>query len=92
MISPMLVASLTAHKGKGFFASNNGFETPYLYAGGALALAFTGFGAFSLDAMLGLTGLTTSAYAAIAVAVGVLGGLAALALRKPVARPAEARG
>lgn len=90
MISVMLVASLTAHAGKGFFASNNGFEPPFLYGGGALALAFTGYGRFSLDALLGL-GLATPALALTAVTVGVLGGLAMLALRKPMTQPADAR-
>jgi putative oxidoreductase len=92
MISVMLVASLTAHAGKGFFASNNGFEPPFLYGGGALALAFTGYGRFSLDALLGLEGLAKPEVAMAAVTVGILGGLAMLALRKPATQPAAARG
>jgi putative oxidoreductase len=91
MISPMLVASLTVHKGKGFFAGGNGIEVPFLYGGGALALVFTGYGAFSLDALLGLERLAKPWLAAAAVSTGVLGGLLALALRQPVAEPREAR-
>src|SRR5206468_12908427 len=41
MISGMVVAILTVHWRNGFFVTNNGFETPLLYAIGALALAFT---------------------------------------------------
>jgi len=91
MLSPMVVAMLTVHRGNGFFAAGNGIEVPFLYAGGALALAFTGVGGFSLDAVLGLTGLASPTLAAVAVAIGVLGGLATLALRQPVSKPAEAR-
>jgi putative oxidoreductase len=91
MISTMLVAIVTVHWGNGFFAASNGIELPFLYAAGALALAFTGFGAFSLDALLGLAGLESPALAALAVIVGLLGGLAALALRHPATKQAEAR-
>jgi putative oxidoreductase len=90
VISPMLVAMLTVHRNNGFFATGDGIELPLLYATGALTLAFTGFGAFSLDALLGLSGLATPAVAALAVTVGVLGGLAALVLRQPVAKQVEA--
>jgi putative oxidoreductase len=93
MISLMLVAMVTVHGRNGFFVSNNGIEHPLLYATGALALAFTGFGQYSLDAVLGLTGLTSPALAAGAVIVGVLGGLGALVVRRPPApKPAEAHG
>jgi putative oxidoreductase len=89
MISPMLVASLTVHKGNGFFAGGNGIEVPFLYAGGALALAFTGYGAFSLDALLGLERLAKPWLAFAAVTTGVLGGILALGLRQPVAKEAH---
>ena len=92
MLAPMLVAILVVHRPNGFFAAGNGIEVPYLYAIGALALAFTGFGTFSLDALLGLTRLATPPIALAAVAVGLLGGLGTLALRHPAPRPAEARG
>jgi len=90
IISTMLVAIVTVHWGKGFFAATNGFELPLLYAAGALALAFTGFGAFSLDALLGLPELASPALGALTGIVGVLGGLAALAVRQPVTAQAEA--
>lgn len=91
MLAPMLVAIITVHRPNGFFAAGNGIEVPYLYAIGALGLAFTGFGAFSLDALLGLTSLATPVIALAAVTVGVLGALGTLALRQPVSKPVEAR-
>jgi putative oxidoreductase len=67
----------------GFFATHHGIELPLLYASAAVALAFTGPGAYSLDAALGLTALSTPSVAAIALALAVLGAVAALALRQP---------
>src|SRR5216684_2182209 len=54
MLSVMIVAAITVHWGH-LFAQNNGIEMPLLYAAGAVALALTGSGALSLDALLGLT-------------------------------------
>jgi putative oxidoreductase len=91
MISVMLVAILVVHRRNGFFVASNGIEHPLLYGAGALALAFTGFGQYSLDAALGLVRLGSPAVAAGAVIVGVLGGLTAIALRRPaVSQPAQA--
>jgi putative oxidoreductase len=90
MISTMLVAIATVHWSNGFFASGNGVELPFLYAAGALALAFTGFGGFSLDALAGLAGLYSPGFVTLAVIAGVLGGLGTLALRQPAGKPVEA--
>ena len=92
MISLMLVAILTVHRANGFFVADNGIEHPFLYAAGALGLALTGFGAYSLDALVGLEGLASPTFAALAVALGVLAGLGALVLRRPVAQAAQAHG
>lgn len=54
VIAVMLGAILTAHKGKGFFNTNGGWEFPLLIALGALAIAIAGPGAYSADAVLGL--------------------------------------
>ena len=51
--STMLVASLTAHRGKGLWATNNGFELPLLYGVVAIGLAFNGAGQWSLDHAIG---------------------------------------
>jgi len=85
MVSVMLVAMLSVHWKQGFFAMSNGIEVGLLYATGALALAFTGFGAFSLDALLGLDGFAALPIALASVAVAVLGAVGALVTRRPAA-------
>jgi putative oxidoreductase len=81
MIAVMLVAIATVHWPNGFFVANKGYEHPLLYAAGAAALAFTGFGAFSLDALLGLR-LTSPVLSVSAVIAGVVGALGAVAMRR----------
>jgi putative oxidoreductase len=83
MISLMIVAMLAVHAKAGFFAQSGGIELALLYAVGAFALALTGPGAYSLDALLGLDALTSSAVAVTAVVAGVLGGEVELLLRRP---------
>lgn len=88
MISVMIVAMLTVHRNAGFFAMSNGIELPLLYAAGAVALALTGPGSFSLDALLGLGWLSSPALAITVIAVAAFGALGTLAIRrapKPVA-------
>ena len=82
MVSVMIVASLTVHWGHGLFASTNGIEVPLLYATVAAALAFTGYGPYSLDAWLGITDRWTPTVALLLVGAGVLGGVANAALRR----------
>ena len=82
MISVMLVAALSVHWSNGLFAGTNGVEVPLLYSTGALGLALVGPGAFSLDAVLGISSLWTPAITLAALAVGVVGGLVNLALRR----------
>jgi putative oxidoreductase len=81
MISVMIVAAVTVHLKAGAFAQNGGVEVPVLYAVGALALALTGFGRYSLDALLGLAPLAAPSIAYPVLAVGILGGFANLAVR-----------
>jgi putative oxidoreductase len=59
IISVMLVAAISVHWQNGLFAASKGIELPLLYAAGAISLALTGPGLFSLDAVLGLTSLWT---------------------------------
>jgi putative oxidoreductase len=87
MVSVMVVAAFSVHW-PNVFAQSNGIEVPLLYAASAAALALTGFGAYSLDAALGLTPLWTPAVSWIALAIGALGGLANLGLRRPPAQAA----
>jgi putative oxidoreductase len=90
MISVMIVAAITVHLKNGVFATSNGIELPLLYGTGALAMALAGFGPFSLDALLGLTQLWTPRVTAIVLAIGVIGAMANLLVRRPTA-PSEAR-
>jgi putative oxidoreductase len=88
MLSVMIVAS-SMHWSKGLFVTSGGIEVPLLYAAVAAGLAFTGFGALSLDAALGLASLYSGAVIGTALAVGIAGGIVVLATRRaPV--PAKA--
>lgn len=90
IVSVMIVAAATVHWQHGLFAQNNGVEMPMLYGAAAAALALTGPGGYSLDAALGLTALSSAATAWAALATGVLGGFANLAVRRPA--PAAVTG
>ncbi len=80
IIAVMVVAMATVHWQHGLFAATNGVEVPLLYSVAAVALALTGPGAYSLDAALGLSWPSEVAW--IAIALGVIGGFANLAIRK----------
>ena len=82
MISVMIVAMGAVHWSNGFVAMNDGVEVPVLYAVGATALALTGPGIFSVDAVFGLEWLWMPRIAWAALAVGVVGGVANLAIRR----------
>ena len=83
MISVMIVAAVTVHWGHGLLATTNGIELPLLYAATAVGLALTGFGPYSLDAWLGLAGIWTLTTTLIVLGLGIAGGFANLALRRP---------
>lgn len=51
--STMLVAALTAHRGKGIWATDGGSELPLLYGLTPVALTFHGAGQWSLDHAIG---------------------------------------
>lgn len=72
-------------------AQNGGYELALLYGAVAAALAFTGPGAYSADAALGLSSLWTPGVAWLALGVGIAGGAANLLTRRPVP-VAEAAG
>jgi putative oxidoreductase len=80
MLSVMIVAS-SLHWKNGLFAAANGIELPLLYSTAAVALAFTGYGAYSLDALFGLARVWTPGLISTVVALGVLGGVGNLVLR-----------
>ena len=85
MLSVMIVAAISVHWQNGVFAMKNGIELPLLYAAGALAIALAGPGEFSLDALLGIGSIWTPRVTALALAVGAMGGVGNLMVRrKPV--------
>jgi len=85
MLSVMLVASITVHLKNGFFVATSGIEHPLLIATAAVGIALTGPGRYSLDAALGNYTLLTPAATWIILAIGLIGGVANLAMRRPAA-------
>jgi putative oxidoreductase len=92
IVSVMLVAIVTVHWGHGIFAGTNGVEVPLLYGAGAVAVALAGPGAYSLDAVLGLTTFWTPALTVAALVLGAAGGAANLTLRRTGADQAQPQG
>ena len=84
VIAVMLVAAVSVHS-KSFFVPKGGFEYTLALGAPALTLAFTGPGSISLDAVLGLR-LAGPGWGAGAFLVGIAGGLATLASRRPAAQ------
>jgi putative oxidoreductase len=84
MLSVMIVAAVSVHWGHGVFAGTNGIEVPLLYAAGAAALGLTGPGRYSLDTLLGLSSSWTPLITWAVLAIGVVAGVANLAVRRPV--------
>lgn len=82
IIAVMLVAAVSVHWRNGLFATNNGIELPLLYATGAFGLALAGPGPYSIDALLGTTSRWTPAVTWIVLAVGFVGGLGNLFMRR----------
>jgi putative oxidoreductase len=82
LLPVMIVAAVSVHWKGGLFAATNGIEVPLLYATGAVALALTGFGPFSLDAVLGIDHTWTPALKLAALAVGAVGGVLNLQARR----------
>jgi putative oxidoreductase len=78
VVAVMLVAAVTVHLKNGFFGSN-GIEMTLLYAVAAVAIALTGPGRFSADALLGLH--FSELIVGIVLLAGVVGGVGNLALR-----------
>lgn len=83
IITVMLVAAYSVHWKNGFWQMKNGYELPALYAAAALSFASAGFGAYSLDAFLGLGGIWSDSIRWIVIAAAVVLGFANLAARRP---------
>ena len=87
IVAVMLVAAVSVHVKSGFFAHNGGYEYTLVLGGAALALAFTGPGAVSLDSALGLA-WSGVRWGILSTVAGLLGGALPLAARRPVEQPA----
>lgn len=88
VIGTMFNASVAVHRRNGLWAVDNGYEYPLVIATAAVTLGFTGAGALSLDARLGLDGASIQS-GLFAVALGLLAGSLALVTR--AAAPSAAR-
>jgi putative oxidoreductase len=76
VMSTMTVAVVAIHWRNGFFQANNGIELAYIYAVAAAAIAFAGYGTWSLDTAFGITATSGPGVALALLALGILGGLA----------------
>ena len=81
LLSVMVVAGVSAHAAKGFFAHNGGYEYTLLLGVAALSVAFTGPGALSLDALLGVRD-AGAGWGLLALLVGLAGAGLQLAQRR----------
>ena len=88
LLAVMVVAAISVHWKGGLFATTNGIELPLLYSIAAVRFALPGPGGYSLDAALGLQWVWTPKVIWVALAIGVLGGVVNLALRRRPASPA----
>ncbi|GAA2776781.1 DoxX family membrane protein [Streptomyces showdoensis] len=70
----VMTVALTVKRHNGLWVQNDGYEYPLVLIGTAAALAATGPGAWSVDAVLGLTPYPLG-YAALALAAGIGSGL-----------------
>jgi len=82
VIGVMVVAVGSVHRGKGFFLNTGGLEYNLVLAASALAVAFTGPGAISLDRALEIS-WSGSLSGLVALLLGLVGGAAELLTRKP---------
>jgi putative oxidoreductase len=82
MIAVMTTAILSVHISKGFFITNGGYELNLAYIGLALIFAVGGYGAYSLDSVLGIGSIWTPALQWGIAALGVVAGLGNAAMRR----------
>jgi putative oxidoreductase len=83
IVMVMLVAIFTVHISKGFFITNGGWELNTSYIASSIAVAYVGYGAYSLDNAFGITFLDTPQYASILMAIAVVLTIVNLLVRRP---------
>jgi putative oxidoreductase len=81
VLSVMLVAGVSVHVKNGFFLTSGGYEYTLVLGVAGLAVAFTGPGALSLDALLGFS-VSGAFWGVAALFVGLAGGALQLAQRR----------
>jgi len=82
IVAVMIVAMVTVHWKNAFFVGTNGIEHPLMFTVAAIGLALTGPGRYSLDYHLGWQRWLTPGVTWVILAIGVVAGLANLALRR----------
>ncbi|MDQ1439017.1 MAG: putative oxidoreductase [Acidimicrobiaceae bacterium] len=80
VVGVMLVAGASAHRGKGFFVTQGGFEYTLVLGAVGAALAYTGPGRASIDHALGWD-LNGFVWGTVATLFGIVAGLCLLAGR-----------
>ncbi|MGB6986756.1 MAG: DoxX family protein [Candidatus Aquilonibacter sp.] len=83
IVMVMLVAIFSVHISKGFFITNGGWELNSAYIAGAVAVAYVGGGAYSLDSLLGLTFLSSPQWASIFMGAAIVLAALNLLVRRP---------
>jgi putative oxidoreductase len=87
ILANMIVAAAVVHLRNGFFVHKGGWEYNLVLAASALGVAFAGPGAFSLDAVLGLS--WGEPWGSVTLIVGLMAGAVVL-LARDVAQHLEA--
>jgi putative oxidoreductase len=81
VVAVMFSAAMSVHAHSGFFAQKGGYEYVFILAASALAVAFTGPGALSVDYLIGLS-WSGPFWGLAALLVGLAGGGVSLLSRR----------
>jgi putative oxidoreductase len=81
ILGVMVNAAGSVHAKNGLWNTNGGYELPLVFATAAVALAFAGPGAWSLDRAFGWH-LTGWPWGLVAIALGIISGVVLLSVRR----------